>query len=83
MVSEWTQYKDTVRAVVSLALDLVPNVNNPSHWWDLSMPLAKMVCFPNMIAAVLTENRFCLRINTKSIHTAKCPSLIGLEFLVP
>ena len=38
----------TVTAVVCLALDLVPNVKNPSHWWDLmvgSIPLAKVVCF--------------------------------------
>ena len=34
----------TVTAVICLALDLFPNVKNPSHWWDLrigSMPLAK------------------------------------------
>ena len=51
----------TVTAVICLPLDLVPNVKNPSHWWDLrtgNKPPTKVVCFPSMIAAVLTEIRY-------------------------
>ena len=57
---------------------------NPSHWWDLrigSTPPAKVVCFPSMIAAVLTEIRLFRGNSTKSIHIEKHPSQIGSEFL--
>ena len=89
-VYPWLEYSIRMDACYCysccLALGLVPNVNNPSHWWDLrigSMPLAKAVCFPSMIAAVLTENQFFHGINTKSIHNTKHPSLIGSGFLGP
>ena len=45
------------------------------------MPLAKVVCFPSMIAAVLTEIRLFHGNSTKSIHIEKHPSPIGSEFL--
>ena len=88
-VYPWLEYSIqrvhvTVTAVICLALDLVPNVKNPSHWWDLrigSMPLEKVVCFPSMIAAVLTEIRLFRGNSTKSIHIEKHPSPIGSEFL--
>ena len=76
----------TVTAVICFLLDLAPNVNNPSHWWDLeigSVPLAKVVCYQSMTAAVVTETQLFHGINTNLIHSVNHPSLIVSGLLEP